>query len=162
MRDVPFRTLLLAVVASLGAMLPAGAQWQNWDAAERAAFYSTDQGSRLIPYDWYRALDKADGSGRFAADGLARFGYLPNPKTPDLPVGFTTGKDTAEYGGRIALGMTCSACHTREVVVAVPGEASPRRVRVDGGPAIADFHAFLTELDAAVRAILVTGGDFDG
>jgi hypothetical protein len=70
MRHVLFRTLLLAVVASLGAF-PAGAQWQNWDAAGRAAFYSTDQGSRLIPYDWYRALDKADGSGRFAADGLS-------------------------------------------------------------------------------------------
>lgn len=142
---------------------PAGADggtWQNWTAQEQATFYTTDQGSRIIPMAWFQALDKADGSGRFAADGLARFGYIQQAKPAGspfaLPVGFLVAKDAAAvYGQRENLSMTCAACHTREIRVA--GKA----VRIDGGPALADFHGFLTELDAAVRAILLTGGDFD-
>jgi hypothetical protein len=133
--------------------VPAWAQWQNWSAGERQQFYTLDQGSRLIPFAWFAALPKPDGSGRLAADGLARFGYLPNPgNPPERPVGFTEGDGE--------LGMTCAACHTREIVVA--GGGAPVRMRIDGGPAIVDFHAFLSELNASVGAILRPGADFSG
>src|SRR3954451_23045058 len=53
-------------------------QGSAWTPATRADFYSRDQGSRLIPLAWLRALKTASGEP-FLADGLARYGYLPNP-----------------------------------------------------------------------------------
>src|SRR6185295_12521041 len=65
---------------------------QGWSKSEREWFYSFSQGSQLMPYPWFRALELPDSETRFAADGLARFGYLPRPPSgmnPDgLPVGF--------------------------------------------------------------------------
>jgi len=81
----------------------------------------------------------------FLADGLTRFGYLPNPLNPDgLPVGFMA---SGPLGSR-TLGMNCSACHTRQITV----EGQP--YRVDGGPAFADFQNFLTALDVAVGKVV--------
>ena len=66
-------------------------QGPQWDQANRAAFYTQAQGSRIMPLAWFRALRLSDNTG-FTADGLARFGYLANPDSPaGLPVGFTTG-----------------------------------------------------------------------
>jgi hypothetical protein len=133
---------------------------QGWDETQRQSFYTLDQGSRIIPYAWFGALRRADGDTAFAADGLARFGYLPNPRSaanPEgLPVGFMIGNDIAAHGKRPSLAVNCSACHTRELLV----DGKP--MRIDGGPAITDFYGFLHELDAAVFAILKGGGDFDG
>jgi hypothetical protein len=38
--------------------------------------------------------------------------------------------------------MTCSACHTRQIIVA------GTKYRIDGGPAIVDFQSLLADLDA--------------
>src|SRR5688572_2618239 len=63
-------------------------QGKAWTPAARADFYSRDQGSRIIPLAWLRALKTADGQP-FLHDRLARYGYLPNPgSSSGLPVGF--------------------------------------------------------------------------
>src|SRR5215207_5235008 len=60
----------------------------DWTATARADFYTRDQGSRIIPLAWIRALKQPNGE-LFLADSLARYGYLPNPDNIDgLPVGF--------------------------------------------------------------------------
>ncbi len=117
---------------------------QGWSATDRATFYTTGQGSRLLPAAWFAALQRADGSGSFAADRLARFGYLPNGAAP-LPIGFVEDPASGE------LGMTCAACHTGAV------RFKGRTWRIDGGRANADFQAFLVELTAALRATLQPG-----
>src|SRR4051794_34713842 len=64
-------------------------QGSAWTDATRTEFYSKDQGSQLIKLAWLQALTRDDGQP-FLADGLARYGYLPNPAAPsNLPVGFT-------------------------------------------------------------------------
>jgi mono/diheme cytochrome c family protein len=129
--------------------------WANqgpaWNAEARAQFYSQDQGSRIMPLAWLKALKRADGQP-FLADDLARYGYLPNPANSEgLPVGFTaSGLRGAEWAG-----MSCAACHTRQI--SVGGET----YRIDGGPAIADFQSFLTDLDAATGKVLSDGAAFD-
>ncbi|MHC2255601.1 hypothetical protein ACVILK_005293 [Bradyrhizobium embrapense] len=50
----------------------------DWTAAARADFYSHNQGSRLITLSWMQALKQRNGQP-FLADGLSRYGYLPNP-----------------------------------------------------------------------------------
>jgi hypothetical protein len=115
-------------------------QGSNWTAEARADFYTHDQGSRLISLVWLQALKGKDGKP-FLADSMSRYGFLPNPgSTLGLPVGFHT---TGPSGSQI-VGVTCSGCHTRQL------EVGGKAYRVDGGPAMADFQAFLSDLDKAV------------
>jgi cytochrome c553 len=121
-------------------------QGAKWTPSARRSFYSRDQGSRIMPYQWIAALKQPNGEP-FMGDSLSRYGYLPNNASspPGLPVGFTVSSGDARAQ---AIGMTCSACHTRQIVVDNIG------YRVDGGPAIVDFQTFLTDLDSAVHSIL--------
>lgn len=150
-----FRKLTAAALAcSAGVAAAAGPvylhQGSSWTPSARADFYTRDQGSRLIPYAWAKALKAPDGAP-FLADGLARYGYLPNPANANgLPVGFMTGV----YGQKPYLAMNCSACHTRQIVV------GSTEYRVDGGPAIVDFQALLADLDSAVGAVLASDSAF--
>ncbi|MGZ8285076.1 MAG: di-heme-cytochrome C peroxidase [Allosphingosinicella sp.] len=158
MRSTRFKNLRRMIVAGLacgaGAAPAAGPvylhQGSSWTPAARADFYTRDQGSRLVPYAWAKAL-KAPSGAPFLGDGLARYGYLPNPANANgLPVGFMTGT----YAQTPYLSMNCSACHTRQIVV------GSTEYRVDGGPAIVDFHALLADLDAAVGAVLAGDAAF--
>src|ERR1043165_5319314 len=86
-------------------------QGPDWSAGKRSAFYTQDQGSKLIPYRWLLELKQPNGQP-FLADSLSRYGYLPNPEVKTgLPVGFTA---SGPVGNR-TVGMTCSACRTREI-----------------------------------------------
>jgi hypothetical protein len=161
-RLATLRSLVFVGVSALATMaMSAGAQpaakephWVDqgvaWTKNARDDFYSRNQGSHLMRLSWLQALKQPDGSA-FAADGLARYGYLPNPASSvGLPVGFTVTSGSAPQ-----VGMTCAACHTRQIEVG--GEA----YRVDGGPALVDFQALLRDLDAAVAATLATPAAFD-
>jgi hypothetical protein len=125
-------------------------QGPDWTSFTRADFYTRDQGSRLINLSWLRALTATDGRP-FLADSMARYGFLPNPdNTAGLPVGFHTSGPTETR----LVGITCSACHTRQLEVA--GKA----YRVDGGPALIDFQAFLGDLDKAVGDVTADDASF--
>lgn len=130
---------------------------QGWSMADRDAFYVTSQGSRMMPYDWYKALRRLDVDEPFGADQLQRFGYLPNDRSSsNLPVGFVID-DRATPN---ALGMTCAACHTGQLEYRKDGAL--HQLRIDGAPANADFHLFLTELSAAARKTSSDPNRFDG
>ena len=120
-------------------------QGASWTASARKDFYSRDQGSRLIPLRWIAALKQASGAP-FLEASLSRYGYLANETgpVPGVPVGFTVA---AASGGPV-MGMTCAACHTRQI------EVAGRSYRIDGGPAIVDFQSFLADLDASVGTVL--------
>ena len=115
---------------------------QAWSARDRSWFYTTSQGSRLLPYAWFLALEQPDSETPFRDDGLARFGYLPNPASPDnrdgLPVGFVRDDDIGGAGSWV--GMTCAACHTSQIEFRGQEPADRRRpgqrrhVRVDPRP----------------------------
>jgi len=117
---------------------------QGWTAADRITFYTTSQGSQLLPYAWYLALEQPKSTAPFNADHLARHGYLEyqdrRNNADNLPLGFV--KDTGSEGEW--LGLTCSACHTNEVRI------SGQTLRIDGGPSDADNFGFLSDLDRAL------------
>ncbi len=117
-----------------------------WDEAAWSQFYVESQGSRLIPRKWALALKLPNGQS--FAEGLTRYGYLPNPQNPKgLPVGFTVTDDGY-------LGPNCAACHTRQI------EIGGKDYRIDGGPALADMGALWADLDAAVGRALATPAAF--
>ena len=125
-------------------------QGAGWTDATRADFYSRDQGSQIMPLAWLEALEQPSGTP-FLADSLGRYGYLANPANNNfLPVGFTAA---GPEGSEIA-GMTCAACHTRQISV------DGSEYRIDGGPAIVDFQSFLADLDTAVGAVLASDAAF--
>jgi hypothetical protein len=129
---------------------------QNWSADRRAWFYHTAQGTELLPYKWFLALEqpklKLFGAVPKFSDTtyLARFGFLPDAtsaQNPDgLPVGFA--KDTVidpKSGEAVeVVGLTCAACHTGQV------EYQGKGIRIDGGSAAVDLASFQTELGYAV------------
>lgn len=159
---------LKSLALAAAALLPAGAaqaqtaclpkskvicvdQGAKWNMFARRSFYSQDQGSQMIPYTWAKALKLPDGSPWFA-DSFQRYGYLPDTyRNNGVPVGFTT----AGTGQNQQLGMTCAACHTRQIKV------GNFEYRLDGGPAIVDFQGLLTDMVDAVGAVLNDSTAFD-
>jgi hypothetical protein len=126
-------------------------QGPNWTLATRAQFYSQDQGSEIMPILWFKALKQPNGDP-FLTNSLTRYGYLVNNENPTsiLPVGFTSA---GPIGGE-SLGMTCAACHTRQI------DVNGTQYRIDGGPAIADFQSFLADLDTAVNTVITNPAAF--
>lgn len=125
---------------------------QGWTDAERNQFYFTPQGSYLIPYAWYLALELPHKAKPFnSPKHIARIGYLNDeyaytPSNPDgLPIGFAK-EPVAD--GEAWLGYTCAACHTGEVRV------KNVTIRVDGAPTLADFSLFNRRLIHALRDTL--------
>ncbi|HEX8166602.1 MAG TPA: di-heme-cytochrome C peroxidase [Beijerinckiaceae bacterium] len=152
---MPKYFLLKLLASAVSLHLAAGQAWAQpaepvfifqgleWSAADRADFYTRDQGSKIIPWTWFQALRRPNGAS--FAENLTRYGYLSNPASKDhLPVGFMV---SGSAGSR-TLGMNCAACHTRQITV----DGKP--YRIDGGPTFADFQTFLTDLDVAVGSVL--------
>ena len=144
--------LFFSAVAPASRALEKFDQGRNWSEAAQKDFYTRDQGSRLIPWAWISALKQANGKP-FMADSLDRYGYSPNPESspPGLPVGWVV----ASQDRTDVLGLTCSACHTRQI------EVHGKAYRIDGGPAIADLGSFWRDLDTAVAKILSDPASFD-
>lgn len=120
---------------------------QGWDNEVRQKFYYTPQGSELIAYRWFIALEQPGNECLFRDNNyLASFGFMPNGQNkhnPDgLPVGFVGEDRQSQHRW---LGLTCAACHTTEFTY------RGRTVRVDGGTTLADMISFQQALVDAVR-----------
>ena len=122
---------------------------QGWSANDSLWYYNTTQGSALMPYDFFIALEQQDSTTPFRANSLIdKYRYLPQKPTffnPDgLPVGFV--KET--YKGNDYVGFTCAACHTGQV------NYKGKAIRIDGGPAMADMVGFLTDLQNSMATTM--------
>jgi len=125
---------------------------QNWDPSDSLWFYNTTQGSDLLPYDFFIALEQATSQEPFrSAENMNRYRYLPQQKTwgnPDaLPVGMVEDK----YRGKKYMGFTCAACHTSQINYNGVG------IRIDGGPGEADMDGFMNALADSLEATLKDG-----
>lgn len=130
---------------------------QGWTEATQLAFSFTDEGSQILPYAWFLALEQPGLGGRFRDDAhLARLGLIPTeasaPNPDALPIGLTRHTDPA---GAESLGINCAACHT--ALLRYQGKA----VRIDGGQGRFNLNAFLAELQAALTETLSDPARFD-
>jgi hypothetical protein len=130
---------------------------QNWTAEVRQAFYTTSQGSRIMPYDWFLALEVSDSQDSFVRVRLAELGYLPNhvlTENPDeLPVGFV--RDENALSKTQYIGLNCAACHTNQL------KFNGKTYQIDGAPTLADMWGMLSGLDDALRATRDNQEKFD-
>ncbi len=119
---------------------------QGWTDDSQEEFYFTDQGSRIMPYEWLLALEQASSQDKYLTDeNIIALRYLPaKPSTwnPDgLPVGFIKSK--AE-NGESSFGLNCAACHTTQI------RYGDTHMRIDGGPTMGNFE----ELNATLVSAL--------
>ncbi len=120
---------------------------QGWSKNQSLWFYSTTQGSDLLPYNFFIALQQADGKRALADnENVKRWRYLPRGKTSHNPDGLPVGFVKDSYRDRDYLGLSCSACHTTQI------SYKQTALRIDGGPAMADMEGFLRDLAAALDA----------
>jgi len=120
---------------------------QNWNEETRQKFYTTSQGSRLLPYKWFLALEMKDSTELFSGAHLKELGFLPNATStvnPDgLPVGFVQDED---WAGKQHLGLTCAACHTSQI------KFKTKTLQIDGGPTLADTWGLLQGIGESLNA----------
>lgn len=128
---------------------------QNWSQDARQWYYNTPQGSQIMRYDWFMALEDPATKAPFVKS-LTRFGYMAGTAgqwNPDvLPVGFV--KDT-DPDKSTWFGMTCAACHTGDVT------ANGKTMRIDGAVTTGDLYGFIAALSAAVHATVTSDGAFE-
>lgn len=59
---------------------------QNWDAEDQQVFWFLSQGSQILPYDWFLALEQEGSEALFRdAAHINGFRYLPQRATPMNP-----------------------------------------------------------------------------
>jgi hypothetical protein len=130
---------------------------QNWTDAQRQTFHHTPQGTRLVPYEWFKALEQPClsplGCGLFTDPAyLDRFGFIPSEADPRLnpdalPVGFAIDRDFVDPVSKKAypvVGLNCAACHTNELYY------GKYAVQVEGAPATIEVTAFQKALGLAL------------
>lgn len=127
---------------------------QGLNDSVRQAWWFTTQGSRIIPYDWFLALEKADSEERFRSDkNLRDFGFLPVTRNDwnidGLPIGFV--REPADRKQTGWAGITCAACHTGEIRYEKE-DREKVHLLIEGGPSLADFTGFLNALSNAMQA----------
>lgn len=122
---------------------------QGWDIADSMWFYTTTQGSNLMPYDFFMVLEKPGESTLFRSDENMNFyRYLPQKATSSNPDALPVGWVKDNYKGKEYIGLTCAACHTGQINYNGIG------IRIDGGPASADMEEIMKSFASALKYTL--------
>ncbi|MEO0722214.1 MAG: di-heme-cytochrome C peroxidase [Pseudomonadota bacterium] len=144
---------------------PVDIRSQGWTPSELERWQRATQGSRLMPLDWFMALEQPGSAEPFSDEAyLTSFGYLPATEgaANRLPIGFAVDQqadDTLGYSklrwyeqqrGDAAplsepwIGLNCSACHTGSITY------EGTTLQIQGGSTLADFQSFIEAVDAAL------------
>jgi hypothetical protein len=139
---------------------------QCWDKSDQIRFYTTNQGSQIVPYELIKHLEVPQATDKFfSRANFERWRFLPLEQTDrdqhsdidkevqDWPLGFvitntTSGKQA--WRGKW-LGVNCAGCHTGQV------EYNQKKIRIDGAPTMANLNQFLWDLQAALKATYEDG-----
>ena len=142
---------------------------ENWTRAERQWFHHTSQGSRLMPVDWYVALEQVCPPLE-SWFGMRACGLISDPEflsqyrlLPDvdplyneymLPTGFAID-DPRPGAKKRQVGVTCAACHTSQLNYKGMG------YRIDGGAGMLDVDGYLQAIAASAGVTLEVSKKFD-
>ncbi|MFZ1430498.1 MAG: di-heme-cytochrome C peroxidase [Geminicoccaceae bacterium] len=126
---------------------------QGWSKDEAEFYAHANEGTNIAPLPFLLNLpDPQVAGGKFLDRLTTQYGFIasaPSSLNPHgLPVGFAIDTRPRIFGDRDYVGITCSACHTRQLTygnVVMP---------VHGGPALADLQALKGDLYDAFFALL--------
>jgi hypothetical protein len=151
---------------------------QGWTDAQRSLWYTTTQGSRLLPLDWMLNLEASASTAaepKKFVDDILRLGYLPNPVATGnphkLPLGFVVDHEPSRDADLMCdtfpetcdaktmrkpwVGLNCSACHTNDI------QFGGKAFRVEGAATLADFQSLEEELLKSLQATVEDQQRFD-
>ncbi|MGA2259777.1 MAG: di-heme-cytochrome C peroxidase, partial [Thermoguttaceae bacterium] len=146
---------------------------QNWSPEDANWAHHTSQGTRIMRYDWFMAMEQPDlafiRSPKFfhESDYLQRFGFLPDTRegkySNRLPVGFATEDEFQEpFGNSMqrmkpykVVGLTCAACHTGQINYRGNG------IRIEGGHSLVDLAKFQAAVGLAIAYTVKVPFRFD-
>ena len=129
---------------------------QNWTEDQRRRYYHTAQGSELLPYAWFLALEQPrftiTGAPLFRENSYMQgFGFIPDSayeQNPDgLPVGFARDDrfcGSLHWAEKRRARHYLRACHTGELFF------GRKAIRIDAGPSLIDLQKFTEALGLAV------------
>jgi hypothetical protein len=128
---------------------------QGWTSQQRADYYWGSQGSALMSYDIYLALQDANSNNLInSPEHSDRVGLLIDPpdqkNNPDnLPIGINkTVVPSGQFAGTY-MGITCAACHTGQI------QYQGKQIRIDGGNGNRfELAAWISTISAALNATL--------
>jgi len=120
----------------------------EWSADMKDKFYFADQGSKLLPADWFMSLPAVGTGDARLTDNLDRFGFIltKRPNKYNLPIGFAVHQET---DGQEWIGLTCAACHTGRVVL-----EDGRDILVEGGQSLLDFDSFFADVMTSLSSVV--------
>jgi mono/diheme cytochrome c family protein len=120
---------------------------QGWEESDSLWFYNITQGSNLLPYDFFVALEQETSQELFRSpENMNRYRYLPQKKTKSNPDALPVGMVADTYRRKKFMGFTCAACHASQVNYNGVG------IRIDGGPGAADMEGFMSALEKSIEA----------
>lgn len=143
----------------------------GWEVGQSQWFHHADQGTKILNYDWFTALEQPDLSllskpGKFSdPEYLQRFGFIPS--TADermnphgLPIGFALNRNFQEPQSDApppypVVGLTCAACHTGQINYHGKG------IRIEGGSGMVDLGRFKSALGRAIYFTRISPWRFD-
>lgn len=124
-------------------------KWQNWEPSDSMWYYTTTQGSDLIPYDFFIVLEQRNSGKLFRSDkNMDKYRYIPQRSTFHNPDGLPLGMAKDTYKGKDYMGFTCAACHTNQI------NYKGTAIRVDGAQTLADMENFVIDLRRSLNATL--------
>lgn len=125
----------------------------------QATFYHLPEGGGVLPMSLYSRLEVVDAAtgqptGQTFAQRMSVYGFLDDEHAA-LPVGFST-VPLDFLGGLKVLSLNCAACHVGELHVS--RASGPLRLRIVGGPNMADFRRFALDVQVSLAQLASSPG----
>jgi hypothetical protein len=135
---------------------------QGWSEREARFYDHANEGTNLAPLEFFLNLPDPAKTGSRFVDRLSNdYGFIPSEKSPSnpqgLPVGFAIDDRPAGFGDRVYVGITCSACHSRQLTYSkadATGQTATWLLPVYGGPGLVDFQRFNRDLYDVIFTLL--------
>jgi hypothetical protein len=161
---------------------------QGWTEDQRKKYYQTSQGSLIIPYSWYFALEVIPSTLFVSNEGpathwrpwrlswdneepmssnenVSKYRLLPDPQTkfnPDrMPIGITKEVIHDRYVDQLGQGHKEWLSYTCAACHTAQLNYKGLGIRIDGAPALWNFTQFNTALANALMATLTISSKFD-
>lgn len=138
----------------------------TWTNEQRERYYQTSQGSLVMPYSWFRALEWRSGTERFASPNVqSRYGLLPDTdpiyNKEQMPVGIVKDIVPSEYINNLGQGhkewasLSCAACHTGQI------QYKGTAMRIDGGQGFWNFDKWSGDMVFSLMLTTVSAKKFE-
>ena len=136
----------------------------DWSDERRERYYQISQGSLVIPYSWYMALESRTGTQMFASPEVqARYGLLPDNNMSTTRIGWPVGivKDRRDH---MSIPSAKGKRNGRVFLRRLPYGSTPvqgNALRIDGGQSFWGFEQWSGDLEISLILTSATPSKFE-